>query len=45
VIDAELLTCGRHRLVAANAQEEAQIIPLKAAITVSHNVLPAISNI
>ena len=41
VIDAQLLAGCRNGLMAAYAQEEAQIVPLKAtiAITVSHNGL------
>jgi hypothetical protein len=39
VIDAKLLAGGRNCLVAAYSQEEAEIIPFKATITLSHNNL------
>jgi hypothetical protein len=39
VIDAQMLAGGRNGFVAAYAQEEAQIIPFKTTIVVSHNGL------
>ena len=45
VIDAQLLAGGRNGLVAANAQEEEQIIPFKATIAVSHSSLRPLLNL